>query len=65
MLTKSVLLKQNSKEDAQVTPNETNENRNLPIAKNEDVKFSAEYADTDDIEAAERSEEADYRQEKQ
>ncbi|MDD9268697.1 YfhD family protein [Paenibacillus sp. GCM10023248] len=35
----------------------------LPIAKNEDVEFSAEVADRDDFEAAERANAADHRQE--
>lgn len=35
----------------------------LPVAKNEDVEFSAEVADRDDFEAAERAEAADHRQE--
>ncbi|MDQ1912897.1 YfhD family protein [Paenibacillus sp. GD4] len=36
--------------------------RQLPIAKNEDVEFSAELADADDMEAAERGDQADARQ---
>ncbi|CAG7634634.1 YfhD family protein [Paenibacillus allorhizosphaerae] len=39
--------------------------RKLPIAKQEDVEFSAEAADRDDLEALERAEEADARQEQQ
>jgi hypothetical protein len=35
----------------------------LPTAKNEDVEFDMELADADDIEALERAEEADHRQE--
>lgn len=37
----------------------------LLVAKNEDVEFSAELADTDDLEAQERAEQADARQEQQ
>ncbi|WNR46362.1 YfhD family protein [Paenibacillus roseipurpureus] len=40
-------------------------NRNLPVAKQEDVEFSSEVADRDDFEAAERAEAADQRQENQ
>ncbi|MGG1520190.1 YfhD family protein [Paenibacillus oryzisoli] len=43
---------------------ETTTNK-LPVAKNEDVEFSAEVADADDFEAAERAQEADFRQEEQ
>jgi hypothetical protein len=39
------------------------EQPNLSIGKNEDVEFSAELADKDDFEAAERAAEADNRQE--
>lgn len=39
------------------------ETSGLPVAKNEDVEFSAERADADDVEAVERAEAADYRQE--
>lgn len=39
------------------------EEQQLPIAKNEDVEFSAELADEDDVEAQERANAADYRQE--
>jgi hypothetical protein len=35
----------------------------LPVAKNEDVEFSAELADEDDREAQERANAADQRQE--
>lgn len=35
----------------------------LPIGKNEDVEFSRDLADADDLEALERSNEADARQE--
>jgi len=35
----------------------------LPVAKNEDVEFSRELADEDDLEALERMEAADRRQE--
>ena len=38
-------------------------NKQLPIAKNEDVEFSWELADEDDREAVRRAEEADRRQE--
>jgi hypothetical protein len=34
----------------------------LPTGKNEDIEFSAELADSDDFEAAERAAEADSRQ---
>ncbi|NQX57738.1 YfhD family protein [Paenibacillus qinlingensis] len=37
----------------------------LPVAKQEDVEFSAEVADKDDFEAAERAQAADDRQEDQ
>lgn len=37
----------------------------LPIAKNEDVEFSAELADSDDLEAEERAALADARQEQE
>lgn len=40
-----------------------NRQKNLPIAKNEDVEFSRELADEDDMEALERMEAADSRQE--
>lgn len=50
-----------------MTANERSEqaNRNLPTAKNEDMEFSAELADQDDMEAAERADAADYRQERE
>jgi hypothetical protein len=35
----------------------------LPITKGEDVEFSKEAADAEDLEAVERAEEADHRQE--
>ncbi|MDF2964410.1 MAG: YfhD-like protein [Paenibacillus sp.] len=35
----------------------------LPIGKNEDVDYSAEMADEDDLEAVERANQADARQE--
>lgn len=38
-------------------------NGELPVAKNEDVEFSAELADEDDREAMQRAEEADQRAE--
>ncbi|MEB3100710.1 YfhD family protein [Ferviditalea candida] len=43
---------------------ETNrqQNNNLPVAKREDVEFSAEAADADDLEAVERAEAAEQRQ---
>ncbi len=37
----------------------------LPIAKNEDIEFSAELADSDDLEAEERAALADARQEQE
>lgn len=37
------------------------EDKNLPIAKNEDVEFSRELADEDDMEAVARMEAADKR----
>ena len=40
-----------------------NENQKLPVAKNEDVEYSRELADADDLEAVERMEAADRRQE--
>lgn len=43
--------------------NETNNSKKqLPIAKNEDVEFTAELADEDDMEAQLRAKAADYRQ---
>lgn len=45
--------------------NQKNNNQNLPVAKQEDVEFSAEVADKDDFEAAERAQAADDRQEDQ
>lgn len=36
--------------------------RRLPTAKNEDVEYSSELADADDLEAVERAEQADARQ---
>jgi hypothetical protein len=38
-------------------------NEKLPIARNEDVEFSAEVADEDDREAMQRAEDADQRAE--
>ncbi|MFC0212040.1 YfhD family protein [Paenibacillus chartarius] len=38
-------------------------NRELPIGKNEDVEFAKDMADEDDLEALERAHEADARQE--
>ncbi|WP_199624721.1 YfhD family protein [Paenibacillus alkalitolerans] len=43
--------------------NNNRDHRKLPIAKNEDVEFSRDLADADDLEAAERAEAADRRQE--
>jgi hypothetical protein len=43
--------------------NQENEERKLPVAKNEDVEFSRELADEEDLEALERMEAADARQE--
>ncbi|CAM3438192.1 YfhD family protein [Marinicrinis lubricantis] len=40
-----------------------NQNQQLPIGKNEDVEFSIEAADEDDLEALKRAEAADARQE--
>ncbi|TBL70420.1 YfhD family protein [Paenibacillus thalictri] len=40
-----------------------NKGNSLPIAKNEDVEFSADQADAADLKAAERADEADARQE--
>lgn len=40
-------------------------NNDLPVAKQEDVEFSAEVADKDDFEAAQRAQAADDRQEDQ
>jgi hypothetical protein len=37
--------------------------KKIPIAINEDVEYSAELADSEDMEAARRSDEADKRQE--
>jgi len=45
--------------------NNKQQDKQLPIAKNEDVEFAAEVADADDYEAAERAQAADYRQEHQ
>lgn len=38
------------------------EEKELPIASNEDVEYAAELADADDVEAQERAIEADHRQ---
>ncbi len=40
-------------------------NRQLPIAKNEDVEFASELADQADVEARERAADADERQQGQ
>jgi hypothetical protein len=45
--------------------NQKKSNQNLPVSKQEDVEFSAEVADKDDFEAAERAQAADDRQEDQ
>lgn len=37
--------------------------QDMPVGKNEDVEFSLEEADQDDLEALRRAEEADRRQE--
>jgi hypothetical protein len=50
-------------EETNMTPSEEKEKRKLPIAKNEQVEFSSELADVDDIEALIRAEESDNRQE--
>ena len=41
--------------------NENNEQDNLQVASNEDVEFSIEQADRDDLEALARAEQADRR----
>ncbi|MCS7458506.1 YfhD family protein [Paenibacillus doosanensis] len=38
------------------------QNQKLPIAKNEDVEYDAEFADEEDMEAGQRAEQADARQ---
>lgn len=43
--------------------NERSERKKLPIARSEDVEFSMEQADDEDLEALERMEAADKRQE--
>jgi hypothetical protein len=40
----------------------TNRNNQLPVGRNEDVEYSAELADADDLEAEARAEAADRRQ---
>ncbi|ASS66866.1 MULTISPECIES: YfhD family protein [unclassified Paenibacillus] len=47
----------NSKQRAQTG------NKDLPLGKNEDVEFSRELADREDLEALQRAEEADRRAE--
>ncbi|MCI3923225.1 YfhD family protein [Paenibacillus sp. TRM 82003] len=47
----------------QTNNNEEGKNNKLPVAKNEDVEFSRELADDEDMEALERMEAADRRQE--
>jgi hypothetical protein len=37
--------------------------RSMPVGKEEDVEYEAEFADEDDLEAVERADEADARQE--
>jgi len=39
-----------------------NKNTQLPVGRNEDVEYSAELTDADDLEAQERAEAADRRQ---
>ncbi|UJF35054.1 YfhD family protein [Paenibacillus hexagrammi] len=41
------------------------QNNQLPVAKNEDVEFSSEIADRDDMEAVQRAHAADARQEQE
>ncbi|NEW05178.1 YfhD family protein [Paenibacillus sp. SYP-B3998] len=48
-----------------MSENKNQQKSDLPITKSEDVEFSAEVADADDFEAAERAQAADYRQEEQ
>lgn len=43
--------------------NEKETNKQLPINKSEDVEFSLDQADQEDLEALERSQKADDRQE--
>ncbi|WP_282941444.1 YfhD family protein [Paenibacillus sp. RC67] len=38
------------------------QNQKLLVAKNEDVEYNAEFADEEDLEALERAEQADSRQ---
>ncbi|WP_426447841.1 YfhD family protein [Paenibacillus sp. S-38] len=45
--------------------NQERSNHQLPIAKNEDVEFSSELADANDLEAQERADLADARQERE
>lgn len=44
---------------------QANQNEDLPISRNEDVEFSMELADEDDLEALERAEAADRRAEQE
>lgn len=44
--------------------NKRGQNRKLPIGKEEDVEYDTEFADEDDLEAVERANEADARQQK-
>lgn len=58
----------NVKEDTDMSENErqaNQANRQLPIAKNEDVEFASELADQADVEARERAADADERQQGQ
>jgi hypothetical protein len=43
------------------TQGDRNHNKQLPVTHNEDVEFSLEAADEDDIEALERAESAEQR----
>lgn len=49
-------------EPAMKNNNERDDRRKLPVGKNEDVEFSRELADQEDMEALERMEAADRRQ---
>lgn len=46
-------------------PSDHKEASGMPIGKNEDVEFSRELADQDDLEARERAAEADARQQQE
>lgn len=41
---------------------EKQQQEKLPVGKNEDVEYRAEFADNDDVEAQQRAKEADRRQ---